>query len=302
MIKIIMYHYVRDNLNDLSVLNYLHVDDFKKQLDYISNNYKVISFEELLDIDEDDGQNYCLLTFDDGYKDHINYVLPELLKRNIKGLFYPSAKPLINNEILDVNMMHLILKKVQNFDELINFFNKACIEIGINKELINNYNDTNSVKFSLDDHRIRYIKEILYSKISEESKKKIINRLKEKFISHDEEYIAKNHYMNKKDLKILQNNGMHIGSHGFNHIWLDKLSYKEQKKDIIDSLDFLDKINIKIDKWTMCYPWGSYNADTITILKELKCSLGFTVNSKNYEIKKDLKYEIPRIDTVDLKF
>ena len=37
-------------------------------------------------------ENSCLLTFDDGYKDHIDYVLPELMKRKLQGSFFPLSE------------------------------------------------------------------------------------------------------------------------------------------------------------------------------------------------------------------
>ena len=55
-----------------------------------------------------------MLTFDDGYKDHIRYVFPELIKRKIRGLFFPSAKAILENVVMDVDCIHLIIASISD--------------------------------------------------------------------------------------------------------------------------------------------------------------------------------------------
>ena len=60
---------------------------------------------------------------------------------------------------------------------------------------------------------------------------------------------------------------MHIGGHGFNHLKLGELkSLNKQKKK--KTAKFLNKIYGKKKEYVMCYPFGSYNKNTIKILKE----------------------------------
>lgn len=35
---------------------------------------------------------------------------------------------------------------------------------------------------------------------------------------------------------------MHVGSHGGSHYWLNKLTYNEQKKDLVKSLNFFNML------------------------------------------------------------
>lgn len=46
--KSIMYHYVRDFDEKLPNLKHLHIDDFKKQLDYFEKKFGFVSQEEFL--------------------------------------------------------------------------------------------------------------------------------------------------------------------------------------------------------------------------------------------------------------
>lgn len=86
-----MYHYVR-NLKDsrFPEIKGLDVSEFEEQIKYLMKHYKIISIEEViecLDNKRNLPENSVLLTFDDGYKDHYTYVLPVLIKYNIKELF-----------------------------------------------------------------------------------------------------------------------------------------------------------------------------------------------------------------------
>ena len=92
---------------------------------------------------------------------------------------------------------------------------------------------------------------------------------------------------------------MTFGSHGTYHKWLEYLDFSQQKKEIKESLNFL-KNNTFQKEFSFCYPYGSYNKNTLKILKRLKINFSFTTYpgflSKN-NIKDNLYF--PRFDTND---
>ena len=65
----------------------------------------------------------CYLGFDDGFKDHFKYVLPELLSRNIKGSFFPPAGAVMKREMLDEHALHFILESTTDYVVLVNEIN-----------------------------------------------------------------------------------------------------------------------------------------------------------------------------------
>ena len=92
-----------------------------------------------------------------------------------------------------------------------------------------------------------------------------------------------------------------FGSHGSDHEWLEYLSYDEQYNDILKSKKNLLKLGVQEKQLTICYPYGSYNKNTINIVKKLKFRFGFGNNHgvvKNLEKK---RFALPRIDTNDFK-
>ena len=114
-IAIITYHYVRPIKGSLypGIIG-LELNKFRKQLNYIQSKYKILDYDSFLQILKSKkkiSSNYCLLTFDDGYKDHVKYVLPELNKRKIKGFFFPPSILFNNKKILNVNKVHFLIEK-----------------------------------------------------------------------------------------------------------------------------------------------------------------------------------------------
>ena len=84
-----MYHYVRPERADLPYFRYLHAQDFARQLDWLEANMGFVSrddFERTLATGEPIPG--AVLTFDDGFSDHFDHVLPELTRRGLWGVFY----------------------------------------------------------------------------------------------------------------------------------------------------------------------------------------------------------------------
>ena len=90
-----------------------------------------------------------------------------------------------------------------------------------------------------------------------------------------------------------------VGSHGSSHHWLDKISLEEQRKDIEQSLKFLRSVGASTADWVMCYPYGAYNDDTISVLKSFDAALGITTEVRVANLISDNPLELPRLDTND---
>ena len=70
-----------------------------------------------------------------------------------------------------------------------------------------------------------------------------------------------------------------------------------QIKDIKLSLDFLNKVGASTKNWIMCYPYGSYNSDTLNILRKKKCSIGLTTKVGIANLSESKILELNRYDT-----
>ena len=100
-------------------------------------------------------------------------------------------------------------------------------------------------------------------------------------------------YINKNDLKVLSKDNNTIGIHSHSHPTnFNKLSFNDQFRELKMNKIKLEKIiNKKI--FSLAYPLGKYNKNTLRILKKLKIELAFLSNPF-YKEKSNLM--IPRED------
>ena len=105
--------------------------------------------------------------------------------------------------------------------------------------------------------------------------------------------------MNIDEIKLLIKEKMFVGSHTFNHFFLDQLNENEQNREIVASLNFLKKVGADTQDWIMCYPFGNYNKNTLKVIKSLGCKIGVTINPGVNDLSKIRPLELNRFDTND---
>lgn len=304
-LTVVMYHYVRD----LSKSKYPKIKGldnklFNKQIKYFKKNYNFVTINDIIDVYDHNASlpnNPIILTFDDGYKDHYTNVYPVLLKNNITGCFYPPATTVLEKKVLDVNKIHFILASNSNenilikeiFNQLDKFRMKYDLES--NEYYFNKYAHRNR----FDNKKTIFIKRILQTGLNEKLRFIITKHLFEKYVTYDEADFSEQLYMNTNEIIEMVRDDMHFGSHGHKHYWLSSLSKKIQENEINNSIKFLRKIESFNKNWSMCYPYGDYNKDTLDILSKHKCKIAFTTKVKIANLNLDNRLEIPRMDTND---
>ena len=99
--------------------------------------------------------------------------------------------------------------------------------------------------------------------------------------------------MNRKQIKNWIKNGFEIGSHTMDHYNLKSLSNNQKKNQILKPKKFF-KTNYGINIESFSYPFGSYNAACLKILKK---NYKFAVTTKRSRYIKDKfnQLEIPRV-------
>jgi len=301
-----MYHYVRDLKNSrYPDIKGLDINLFKEQIDYMRKHYHIITTEEVIHSIDNQvkiPEKSALLTFDDAYSDHYNNVFPILEKYNLQGSFYVPAKAITEHTVLDVNKIHFILASVEN---------KTNIVIDI-KNLILNYKTEYNLKdfehyyaklakaSRYDTGEVIFIKRLLQVELIEELRMKIVNYLFEKYVGMSESAFSRELYMNEEQLSHMLRSGMHIGNHGYNHYWWNHLTKEEMNEELDLSTDFLHKLGVDMTNWTACYPYGSYDDQSIKMLKDRGCKLAVTTEVNIATTHKNTRYTMPRLDTNDL--
>ena len=310
-LTVVMYHYVRDlKYSRYPSIKGLDVTLFKEQVAFLKKHYSFVTVEEVIAATQGIHKlpsHPVLLTFDDAYIDHFTCVFPILKNEGIQGAFYAPVKAVTQHKVLDVNKIHFILASTP--EEKMSSLLKE-IRLLLNKyrkvyhlESYEFYYEKLAQLDRFDTKEVIFVKRLLQVELVEELRNIITTELFEKIVGVEENAFSRELYMSVDQMKYMVSAGMHIGSHGYDHYWLGSLSKEKQEVEIKESLKFIENIGGDIKHWTICYPYGNYNDDTIALLKENHCALGFTTEVKLADINNqmgDNVFKIPRLDTNDL--
>ena len=315
-LTVVMYHYVRDLKHSrYPSIKGLDVALFKEQVAFLKKHYSFVTVEEVIAATQGIHKlpsHPVLLTFDDAYIDHFTYVFPILKNEGVQGAFYAPVKAITQYKVLDVNKIHFILASTPE-EKMSSLLKEIALLLDKYREVYH----LESFEFyykklaqldRFDTKEVIFVKRLLQVELVEELRNIITTELFEKIVGVEEAAFSRELYMSEDQMKCMVSAGMHIGSHGYDHYWLGSLPKEQQAVEIEESLRFINKIygnrgGYKQKEWTICYPYGNYNDDTITLLKENHCALGFTTEVKLADINNqmgDNVFKIPRLDTNDL--
>ncbi|EAL7595615.1 polysaccharide deacetylase [Campylobacter jejuni subsp. doylei] len=283
--KIIMYHYIRESLKQLPKFRYLHIENFKKQLDFFEKEFGFVTYDEFLYLKENPLfcnklKNKILLTFDDGLKDHYNYVFNELVKRKLFGIFFVPTRIFKQKKALDVHRIHYLLGKMGGgilLNTAYNIIKPNILKKSSLKLFKNYYQELN------DDKNTKDFKLLFNYFIKPKNKEKILDEIVAHFWNDEE--IFNNLYLNKDELKIMSENDMLIASHSSTHLSFKTLDICNQKYELQTSISFLNSF-IKQPIQLFSYPYGENTAYSKRWLKNNNFDFAFnSIPSKDIEYK-----------------
>lgn len=301
-----MYHYVR-NIQESRYpqIKGLELDLFVGQLEFFSKHYNVVTMEQVLAAKKQGltlPEKALLLTFDDAYTEHFTHVYPILKKMNMQGSFYVPAKTVLEHKVLDVNKIHFILASVNNIDELVHSL-KIEIEAyqkEYNLKTFDEYFLELAIENRFDCKEVIFVKRMLQHALPEKLRNIISDKLFRQYVGMEEDAFCRELYMNKYQLEQLVRDGMHVGCHGYDHYWWNKLDAEALTFELEKSKEFLVSLGCNMDNWTACYPYGSSSENVVLELEKQGCNLAFTTEVRVANLESDHALLTPRLDTNDL--
>lgn len=304
MLTIVMYHYVRA----LSGARYpgikaLQTHEFEQQLDYLTSRYAICSLADVIAASRGEGalpDRACVLTFDDGLIDHFTTVFPRLQRRRIPGAFFVPAMPVLENRVLPVHKIHFILASVKGPGELIEDLrgmlrDARSADLPSEAELY----ERHARPGRFDGPDVMFIKALLQHALPEPLRTTLVDELFTRRVSTDEAAFARELYVSAEQVRVMVDGGMELGGHGYHHGHLDRLSCEEQSREIDLTVRFLSRtLGTRPVDWAMCYPYGSYDQDTVRLLGAAGCGIAVTTRP---EVVSDLSnpLELGRLNTND---
>jgi peptidoglycan/xylan/chitin deacetylase (PgdA/CDA1 family) len=283
-IRVFLFHRVSPVRDPL--WNPITPESFEKIIKYLKKNYEPVPLEKTLtsQFQPSGKKPLCAITFDDGYKDFIDYAFPILAKYNM-----PSSMYVVTD---------CVNQNIPPWTYIINHLFINTSKLSINLDLSMYPPSLQQREWLNKEERILYAKKLspYLKKIDYNEKKLLYQQIKNDFNDVD---VPEGLMMSWDDIKEIHSNGCEIGSHSCSHPLLaNKTCIDEIRNELSESGK---QIQEKIGKFpiTISYPFGNYNDQVIRISKEEGYQMGVAVKSCTYNTQNHNIFEIPRIELYD---
>jgi peptidoglycan/xylan/chitin deacetylase (PgdA/CDA1 family) len=255
---------------------------FSELLDYLVEKTDVIKLSALpnLDLSTESKKLKIALTFDDGYKDNYDNAYPELLKRKIPASIFVASGYMGGDRYLWWDLISYIADNYSKLSEKNReIIKKLFLQYGGDVDIENSNITSNNVVNNL---RIKSIAEINYV---EQTISSIVTS----------EGLNKSRIMlNWSEIKEMSNNGIDIGGHSVNHVYLNSCTKEELISEIRDCKNSIESFTDKKVE-NFAYPDGRYNNDVCNALKDEGYKISVSTESNIFRRCSNL-FSVPRVD------
>ncbi len=298
----IMFHHFHDEFHPKGQGS-ISSSMFEKILTWLKKNYNLISadlyYKKVLE-NKLRKEDVCL-SFDDALLCQYDIALPILEKNNLKAFFFIYSSPILGEpDFLEIFRYFrcIVYKSIDLF--YMDFFN--LVEANHKEKYVIKKKEFSSLDYlkefpfyTKNDKWFRYLRDIFLGKIKYTKLMKSLMK-KKKF---NYKKITSKLWMADKHLINLNKRGHIIGLHSYSHpTTMRMLPVYKQYEEYLKNKEHLEKVLEKNSINSMSHPCGSYNKDTLEILKKLNINVGFRSNTSIQTIKSAL--EIPREDHANL--
>lgn len=255
---------------------------FEKLLEYVSKNYKVISFSELTEVQGSDGQPLLILSFDDGYLDFYEYALPLLRSYGL---------PSNHNIVIDAAEHGKLI-----WTERLNLIFQHCLDKGLDFEM--QLDDRNYRKERISNDSMPFYLEIfrMLLALSEEERSAHLDDLENRY-----PYTERREMMSWDQLRECLDAQVEIGCHSWTHPNLNTLKEEALQMELFDSAKRLEeRLGIHVD--IMAPPNGQLNQKVEGFLEDSSYRYVLKVDDQVNELPLGLSsgpHYISRINMID---
>ena len=284
-LHVVMYHYIRDLPNTpFPHIKGMLIDDFRRQLAALQNRYEMATLESALDFLQGiytPPRDLCLLTFDDGLKDHYSEVTPILEGLGIQGIFFVITSCLQEHRVAPVHMNHFLMAAL-DFELYSRTFLQSLNEFVPAIQAYNEIDGTSAQQtYPWDAPEVASFKYLFNFIVDWPIRDQVVKTLFEQYIG-DEKSFSQTLYLSWEEARQMQTAGMLMGGHSHQHKPLTTLSDKELHWDLSTCQGLLAEHLQPQDLWPFSYPYGKQDSFNDTAVRQLKwlgfsCSFGTEV-------------------------
>lgn len=272
-LHIVMYHYVRDlPRTRYPRIRGLHIDEFRRHLAWFRANFEMATLESALRFT---GGHYhpnrdlCLLTFDDGLREHFTDVLPLLAQHRIQGLFGIITGCVEDRRVAPVHMNHFLAATLGDTEYPREFDAAYTALYGHSLRTLTVDRDNAQRSYPLDTADTAVFKWLINFQLPELHRDQTIRRLFARYCGPECAF-AQDLYMSWAEVRKLQAAGMLLAGHTHRHRPLSLLSAAELDLDISTSATLLRQRTAPQDLWPFSYPYGKRNSYSRAVIQKLR--------------------------------
>lgn len=281
LIPILVFHKIIPEYDE--IWPGIHPKLFEEILILIKKNYTILPISDLYLKPVSELKNACFITFDDGYKDYLDYAYPILKKHNTPSSLFVLPYQISNKGHIWTSTIIFFVKHY-TIGEIDDFLKKRNVTIKFT-------NPQNYFKINLDI--TKHLCNLLHA-----DRSKIINELRDKFVKDNR--IIENELLSFDELRVFDADLTSVQSHSLTHP-----SFKiESNVEFIES-EMKDSKKIIEDETkrgvdAFAFPFANYNETSMAVVKKLY-KLCFTriddfVDLKRLKENKDEIYDLARFN------
>lgn len=261
----------------------LHPHLFEDILLLLKKHYTILPITDLFEKPVSELKNACFITFDDGYKDYLDYAYPILKKHNIPSSIFVLPHQISNNGHIWTSAVTFLVKHYA-FSEIKEFLRQHSISISENNAL-------DFFKLNLE------ITKTLCSLVHAD-RTKIINSLRNKFV--EDNRILECELLSFDELRKLDPSLTHIGSHSLTHPSFKKetnLTFIES--ELKDSKAIIEH-ELNREVVSFAFPFANYDEISVNEARKFYklCFTGLNdfIDLEEFKSNPEVSYNIKRFN------
>ncbi len=261
----------------------IHPKLFEEILVLVKKHYNILPLSDLYKKPSSELKNSCFITFDDGYKDYLDYAYPILKKHAVPSTLFILPYQITNKGHIWTSAVIFFVKHY-SFNDISDFFSQ--------RNVIIKYRDkTNYFKLNLD------ITKHLCN-MTQVERMSLIFELRQKFVTDNR--VIENELLSFNELRMLGPDIVSVASHSLTHP-----SFKKEFDPVFVESELKDSKKIieqetKQEVNAFAFPFANYNEVSINIAKKLY-KLCFTrindfVDLNKIKKETDYSYDLARFN------
>lgn len=295
----LLYHRVDDLEFDPQLLA-VSLKNFDEQLSVLRNKYRVVNCSDLVSAGSgfDSPANTVIITFDDGYSDNLEHALPILQKHEVPTTFFITTGRVRKLTNFWWDALGSIIFGVANLpqslelklDVVTNWDLSDCSVVHTRAHTEQSHWNLISENDPTSRHKLYRACAHYLRGSSELERARVLDQLEqwsERGLSEASEQevgkafslaLACNALTDENIVELAQSPLIELGSHTVSHPVLSTLSLAEQRAELSDSKQYLEKLLGK-NVSGFAYPYGTradYTSDTVALTKELSFKFACT--------------------------